>query len=146
MLAHSLAGVASGIALLTARPEVTCKCGCEHDRKLLEILEAQLARCGPERLTGVHCPGCLCECGGQGSLRLGLAVVFLLGLLTGASLALAVRRRPTQEAAQEPEAVLAGVRAELPAVEDEHGQDGQRSRARAGPLTPARRHGTTAHA
>jgi hypothetical protein len=60
----SAAAAQAGISLfwlyLSGR-EKPCVCRFEHDQKLLEILEQQLLRCGPDQLRVSPCPPCSCE-------------------------------------------------------------------------------------
>ena len=59
------AAAQTGISLLwlyLSGRERPCVCRFEHDHKLLEILEQQLLRCGPDQLRVSPCPPCSCEC------------------------------------------------------------------------------------
>ena len=59
------AGAFALITRLAQAPEHTCVCSFEAptaDEKLLSVLQSQLDRCGPDRLTQPVCPSCDCSC------------------------------------------------------------------------------------
>ena len=63
IVGYALQGVLSVLALLSdggRRDTAGCHCHADLDKKLLEILENQLARCGPEKLSS--CGPCVCDC------------------------------------------------------------------------------------
>jgi hypothetical protein len=84
--------------LLTRREEVACHCHANLDRKLLEIIEVQLGRCGPEKLQP-ECQACVCECRNAGeecSPRFGHSVLLLVlafGIAIGIFIGIYISKR-----------------------------------------------------